>query len=157
MESITLAQFKQRLLETVTWCLSVMSMDSVSLRTPPDVNGSVAEQYKAVVHKQTDVILFRPELDENPLAGGRLLFVRLIDPADNTASTVTEGFFDFQNLPPWDTWVYYSEDGFLLCWIPRPLVAVVQPAIDGQNIAWLDGLEELAPFREMLRSEGIVD
>jgi hypothetical protein len=157
VESITLAQFKQRLLETVTWCLSVMSMDSLSLRTPPNESGTVAEQYKSVVRKQTDVILFRPELAENPLAGGRLLFVRLIEPADNTASHVTDGFFDFQNLPPWDTWVYYSEDGFLLCWIPGPLVSVVEPAIDGENIAWLDGLEELAPFLETLRAEGIVD
>lgn len=157
MESITLPQFKQRLLETVTWCLSVMSTDNTSLRTPPNEGGTVAEQYKSVVRKQMDVILFRPELHENPLAGGRLLFVRLIEPADNTASIVTDGFFDFQNLPPWDTWVYHSEDGFLLCWIAGPLVQVVQPAIDGENIAWLDGLEELAPFLETLRTEGIVD
>jgi hypothetical protein len=61
--------------------------------------------------------------------GGRLL---LYSPSENLACGAAEassnGFFDANNVPPWDIWVDFSE-GTLLSWVPPALVDLAQMGI----------------------------
>lgn len=61
--------------------------------------------------------------------GGRLL---LYTPSENLACGAAEassnGFFDVNNVPPWDIWVDFSE-GTLVSWIPPALLDVAQMGI----------------------------
>ena len=62
--------------------------------------------------------------------GGRLLIYFPSESlADGAAEVQSKGFFDYDNVPPWDTWVAYS-DRTLLSWIPAQLVPLVQRGID---------------------------
>lgn len=61
--------------------------------------------------------------------GGRLL---LYSPSENLACGAAEvssnGFFDVNNVPPWDIWVDFSE-GTLVSWVPPALLDVAQMGI----------------------------
>lgn len=61
--------------------------------------------------------------------GGRLL---LYTPSENLACGAAEassnGFFDVNNVPPWDIWVDFSE-GTLVSWVPPALLDVAQMGI----------------------------
>ena len=60
---------------------------------------------------------------------GRLL---LYTPSENLACGAAEassnGFFDVNNVPPWDIWVDFSE-GTLVSWVPPALLDVAQMGI----------------------------
>lgn len=60
---------------------------------------------------------------------GRLL---LYTPSENfacgAAEASTNGFFDVNNVPPWDLWVDFSERT-LVSWVPRALLDVAQMGI----------------------------
>jgi hypothetical protein len=74
--------------------------------------------------------------------GGRLL---VFDPgqslSDGAAAAETEGLFDDDNVPPWDTWLVFVEetprvagqwselDSYLVCWIPEELIELTERAI----------------------------
>jgi hypothetical protein len=63
-------------------------------------------------------------------AGGRLL---LYTPSENlacgAAQASSNGFFDVNNVPPWDIWVDFSERT-LVSWVPPALIDVAQMGID---------------------------
>jgi hypothetical protein len=64
-----------------------------------------------------------------PNLGGRLL---LYSPSENLACGAAEassnGFFDVNNVPPWDIWIDFSE-GTLVSWVPPALLDVAQMGI----------------------------
>lgn len=64
------------------------------------------------------------------LEGGRLL---LYAPDENlfdgAAQYSSKGFFDVNNVPPWDTWVCFFEQ-YLVSWIPPQLVELANQGID---------------------------
>jgi hypothetical protein len=66
----------------------------------------------------------------NDLAGGRLL---LYSPDENlcdgAAQYTSKGFFDVDNIPPWDTWVCFFEQ-YLVSWVPPKLVELANQGID---------------------------
>jgi hypothetical protein len=60
--------------------------------------------------------------------------------SDGASEHTTRGFFDVDDVPPWDTWVAYSGSA-LLSWVPAQLVDLVEKGIDVnpvQCIQWLD-------------------
>lgn len=62
--------------------------------------------------------------------GGRMLtYVPSESLFDGAAEVQSKGFFDYDNAPPWDTWIAYS-DRTLLSWVPGELVPLVQLGID---------------------------
>lgn len=67
--------------------------------------------------------------ERNTTVGGRLL---LYAPSENLACGAAEassnGFFDLNNVPPWDIWVDFSE-GTLVSWVPPALLDVAQMGI----------------------------
>jgi hypothetical protein len=72
---------------------------------------------------------------------GRLLFYFPNDNlADGAAQYSSNGFFDVDNVPPWDTWVHYSERT-LVSWVPHQVVVLAQKGIDVNPemcIRWID-------------------
>lgn len=96
------------------------------------------------------------------LLGGRLLvYFPDADLADGAAESVSGGFFDVHNVPPWDTWIALAEDQngpapsyaqYVVSWVPQGLVACAQEGIDvnpEECIVWLDDAAVAA--REELR------
>lgn len=92
------------------------------------------------------------------LGGGRLLiYFPNVDLACGAAEQETAGFFDVNNVPPWDTWVAYIQDEYnadsfdteyLIAWVPPEFVSLANDGIDvnpEQCIMWLsDTSVELA-------------
>jgi hypothetical protein len=82
-----------------------------------------------------EVVASRSHLTVGPSAKkrdtniGRLL---LYTPSENLACGAAEassnGFFDVNNVPPWDIWVDFSE-GTLVSWVPPALLDVAQMGI----------------------------
>jgi hypothetical protein len=73
------------------------------------------------------------------LSGGRLL---LYSPDENlfdgAAQYSSKGFFDVDNIPPWDTWVCFTER-YLVSWVPPQLLDLANQGIDvnpEQCILW---------------------
>ena len=68
--------------------------------------------------------------------------------ADGAAEVQSNGFFDVNNPPPWDTWVAMVEDAgrvehnpYLVSWVPPEFIPRVQRGIDvnpEECIRWLD-------------------
>jgi hypothetical protein len=83
-------------------------------------------------------------------AGGRLLvYFPGNNLADGAAEVETAGFFDHDNVPPWDTWVGFFRDeaaplGFaelLVAFVPKAFVPRVELGIwanPEQCIQWLE-------------------
>ena len=61
--------------------------------------------------------------------GRILLFVPSETLFDGAAQQSSNGFFDVNNVPPWDTWVDFV-DRAIVCWVPTVLVDAVQMGID---------------------------
>ena len=61
--------------------------------------------------------------------GRLLLYYTYVNLADGAAQQSSNGFFDADNVPPWDTWVSFSE-GVLLSWVPPSLIEAAQMGID---------------------------
>jgi len=89
------------------------------------------------------------------LRGGRLL---LYAPDENLACGAAEyaskGFFDLDNVPPWDTWVCMSGK-YLIASVPAQLVRLAQEGIEvnpEQCILWADDpFVSEEPVAKMLR------
>lgn len=152
------------LAQTIAWCnnqdFRSDPVNSLRTRELKPVSFTYAEtlaQRQALVEALAEKRLrlmrsagrFRP-LPARHLAGGRLL---LYDPDRNTydsgALVESYGYFDWDNLPPWDTWVSYLRDeareraarkdsepggsflGYLVSWVPSPLVEQADAGVRG--------------------------
>lgn len=86
-----------------------------------------------------------------PKINGRLLLHRLRETTyTNTANEKSNGFFDSLDIPAWDCWIGFvpANDSSLslptdslLCWVPSPLVNIVNNAVRAsaeENISWMD-------------------
>jgi hypothetical protein len=80
-----------------------------------------------------------PPILLNNLADGRLV---LYSPDENlcdgAAQYTSKGFFDVDNIPPWDTWVCFFER-YLVSWVPPELLELASQGIDvnpEQCILW---------------------
>ena len=96
------------------------------------------------------------------LCGGRLLaYFPDESLADGVALMKSEGFFDADNIPPYDTWVWivrnvrafdYRDGGqgeleanYLVAWVPPDFVALAGAGVDAnpqECILWLDTLDD---------------
>jgi hypothetical protein len=65
---------------------------------------------------------------------GRLLLCFPVENvADGASQYSSNGFFDGNDIPPWDCWVQYS-DHQLICWVPNVLVPLAQAGIDANAV-----------------------
>ena len=97
---------------------------------------------ESVVLRRSERLTEAHELDANE---GRLLAVEL--PAsmyDGVASSISDGFYDECDAPPWDTWITVAilgDTGYLLSWIPSDHFLQATAGVDangGQCIRWVD-------------------
>lgn len=75
----------------------------------------------------------------NDLTGGRLLQYAPDDNlCDGAAQYSSKGFFDVDNIPPWDTWICFIEP-YLISWVPPRLLDLAGIGVDvnpEQCILW---------------------
>jgi hypothetical protein len=74
----------------------------------------------------------RPKFNPSPeqLKSGRfLLYYPQENLADGAADQSSNGFFDTNNVPPWDIWVGFS-DGVLVSWVPPAFIEAADMGID---------------------------
>jgi hypothetical protein len=96
------------------------------------------------------------------LCGGRLIAYFPDDNLfDGMAEAVSEGFFDVNNIPPYDTWVWMvrnirtfkyadSEQGeteanYLVSWVPPDFIPLATRGVEAnpeECIVWLDTLDD---------------
>lgn len=165
MSDFDIQLFKQRLAETIAWCVPRFSMDDIenSLRTPPKPDfyyrdftiieafaNTVFEKRKANFGTLTD------------LAGGRLfLFYMESSTCDGVAPPLTYNFVDECNFTAWDTWVYFGVENkiyYLISWIPQPLIEDVNWLVQAsaeQCVKWIEETDYPFTFLDTLKAEGL--
>jgi hypothetical protein len=68
---------------------------------------------------------------------------------DGASESVTNGFFNIEDEPPWDLWLGWIVEKsdrpreYLVCWIPPSLMPTAQDGVDVNPVACIDWLEEL--------------
>jgi hypothetical protein len=173
-------QFITRLTETILWCRDAGSLSEprTSLPTfkPTDL---VSPHYQvsgvAVSRSYRLPSSVRRNLSPvSDLCGGRLL---AYSPQDNLADGVAEvesgGFFDVDNIPPYDTWVWMVPDvrtftrrdgsegeadvSYLVAWVPPDFIRLASGGIavnPEQCIQWLDTIDDA--FTQSLARLGLL-
>ena len=175
-------KFIERLAQTIAWCRDVglPSQARQSLRTcrsDQDDLTSQSHQVFRVCLERSRRLLASGKRDLSPvsdLCGGRLL---AYFPDDNlccgTAEAESLGFFDVNNIPPHDTWVWmvrnvraftYAdgargelEANYLVAWIPPDFLELASAgiAVNPEGcILWLDTRDD--EFVQSLRWMGFV-
>jgi hypothetical protein len=175
-------EFVRRLTETISWCrdLGSLSHPKTSLRTCKRELQDLESQHTQVFRvalERAHRLRGAGKRDLAPvidLCGGRLL---AYFPDDNLACGVAEaeslGFFDVDNIPPHDTWVWLTpnvrsftyEDGakgemnmnYLVAWVPPEFIPLASGGVKvnpEECIVWLDALAD--EFTQSLRDLGLL-
>lgn len=166
-------QFGKRLAQTIFWCASraIVSNPKDRLRTP-EIRPRIFEEsrFSAV----DDVVFGRERFGgvgiqnaqlPRDLGGGRLLaYFPDANLCCGAAEDETNGFFDIDNIPAWDTWVAYFASGnrhsytsYLISWIPPQFLELVSRGIYSnpeECIVWLPDAD--AGFAQKLRLQGLL-
>jgi hypothetical protein len=163
-------EFIKRLTETIYWCRETGSPSEprTSLRTCRRGLTDLSSRWDQVssVSAERSGRLFSSGKRNLPsvtgLCGGRLLAYFPDDNlADGWAQTVSKGFFDVDNIPPYDTWVWmvrnmrafkYSdgasgelEADYLVAWVPPDFIQFASDGVAANPegcILWLDTLDD---------------
>jgi hypothetical protein len=146
------SEVQQRCQEAAAWCAASEPTGkwSIELRTPVLTPGDL--MLRSNRRSQEEINLERTRivnelarkrrglvssLPDNVFgeAGGRILEFEL-DACffDGVAGAETDGFFDSEDLPPWDTWISFGFNRtrsrwVLLSWIPTNCISIVERAI----------------------------
>lgn len=163
-------EIAQRLAETIAWCsrharaeAAGPSTRSLALRPPV-----MALQNDQPLHRlllpgeakaAVDVVcesrrreLTRLEVPVTPvgadLAGGRILRTTIDTDSCWAATEPSNGYYDLNDLPGWDTWFLHRETdhcwGAIFCWVPARLVGLAQLGMDAipvVSVEWVRSLE----------------
>jgi hypothetical protein len=145
----SLQPFRERLAETVSWGSRHRegppgeALRSSVLAPPPAMPWP--ETVRAVMEKRLLQLgrSWRRTLD--PLGAGMLLVYFPTPPhSRGSARQASEGFFDEQDTPPWDTWVAYVEEAersYLVAWVPPVALGPASLGITAapRTLRWLEG------------------
>jgi hypothetical protein len=106
------------------------------------VNAPWSEAVEDLVIKRSKLIEQNPSQGAtgNAADGRLLLYVPSENLADGAAEFSSNGFFDVNNVPPWDIWVDFS-NGTLTSWVPPMLLDAAEMGIDAnpeECIRWAD-------------------
>lgn len=156
-----LVQFRRRLAEAIRWPTDAQPRPA-ALRPPETLNWPARTDW--VCARRAEMLGSAPAVDA---AAGRLL---VFDPGesltDGAAQVESEGWFDEDNAPPWETWIAYiieeprhagrwtHLDSYLLCWVPGDRVDVVDRSIlviPERCVEWASAVD--TPFLRRLKSE----
>lgn len=170
MNDFDLDVFKRQLAKTIAWCTrpglveygeftfrKVMRPSDKWLRSicKEDRKSSVQTLFeeRAKLLRSENIVV--PSLDPN-LSGGRLLaFFPDWTLADSVAWVESLSFFDAEDFPAWDTWVYYGSENwdgygektrnlnYLISWVPPKWFHYVENAIKTSSTEHIQWLSEL--------------
>jgi len=164
------AYFQRCLVETVTWCqLTLLGSPITGLRSRelnPESNLDPAHYsftvVESVCRRRAELLKERkaPLLHDFEKAGQLLVFYPGLSLFDGAAELSSDGYFNSNNEPPWDTWVYFGESPeslepedyrfFLLSWVPNSYLSIAQRGIDANPegcIEWLSKTAHRIPVK----------
>jgi hypothetical protein len=175
-------RFTRRLAETISWCLGAgsLSQPSTSLRTckrdPRDLYSQQHQVFSVSPERSNRLASSgkRNLSSVTDLCGGRLLAYFPDDNlADGVAQAESEDFFDVDNIPPYDTWVWmvrnirtfsYADGAkgemdanYLVAWVPPDFIQLASRGVrvnPEECILWLDTLDD--EFVRSLRRLGFL-
>jgi hypothetical protein len=108
-------------------------------RQSPAVRTQIVETLADKRAEQLRIEQCYPSTPLPDLGGGRLLLYAPDENlCDGAAQSSSKGFFDVDNLPPWDTWVCFV-DRYLVSWVPPQLLDLANQGVDvnpEQCILW---------------------
>ncbi len=195
-----LEAFQHTLAETIAWCAPratslepESSLRSLPLNSQPSIESQSNDKWKqAVSDIATTRAMFLRDAgnysQEPPtdLAGGRLLLYAPNETLSDGAAWVSwGGFFDWDNAPPWDTWVAYVEDtpadpehtntwfrqhawkqgivhppmrvSYLVSWVPPCLLEVAEAGIEANPEECVEWLADRdTTFTRALQETGLL-
>jgi hypothetical protein len=165
---LRLAEYRRRLAQAIAWCGARATADNprASLRTleaPPSISDAsdlereravdriAIEREQALRRSQATPYRAGARRGGPPGAGRLLLYEPDMNLFDGAAELESRGFFDVDNIPPWDTWVYYVRYGdwrmegdpplpgsgahasagasYLVSWVPPELVELADAGV----------------------------
>jgi hypothetical protein len=82
------------------------------------------------------------------LGGGRMLFTTIDTDSCEAATGPSNGFYDLDDLPGWDTWFWHRPTdrpwGAIYCWVPAHLVELARQGMDVipvESVEWAESLD----------------
>jgi len=149
------------LAETAAWC-SLKTSRSHGLRTPAldpsamleprrwiEAEGSIhnwvkkkSESYRLatshIAQRRSDLLQemnvpISEEYKQGQTQGRLLIYLPMETVTDGASEGSSKKFFDIEDAPPWDTWVWHS-NGTILSWVPRDLTSRAQAGIDANPV-----------------------
>jgi hypothetical protein len=165
-----LERFIDSLTDAIAWCTVAgsLSYPKTSLRTCKPELDDLIDQHSQVFRvglKRSRRLLSAGREDlpaVTGLCGGRLVAYFPGDSlSDGLTETESKGFFDVNDIPPYDTWVWIvrnvrrwesaghttsgREANYLVAWVPPDFIALADTGISvnpGNCIMWLDELDD---------------
>ncbi len=178
--SIDLPHFQLRLTQTIAWCSSRINPEepatclrSFDLRPPGSwllsrLDLSWEYIVNAVAQERGQWLHNFGELPIGLQSGRLLMATSITDGTEDGATEVeTQGFFDIEDLPPWDTWLCYLpgdpsnpryRHGCLVSWVPCEFIEVVEAGMEADCmdcLRWADN--EDTTFTRQLREAKILN
>jgi hypothetical protein len=179
--------FMKLVAETSTWCARDADANDPAkslrtLRPSPYTLASRESQVSSVAWERRDRLREIGLGGQEPakdLCGGRLLaFDADGTLSDGVANSESNGFFDDDNVPPYDTWLWFVYDEayrrrmagtetserlpafetYLVAWVPPIFVELADHGIainPEECIMWLDELD--TPFAQALRERKLIE
>lgn len=167
---IQIDYLRRSLIETKAWCeLTPIRPPGTRFRSPElNPNGNLdpvhhsSSLVESVCRRRAELLkeLKAPLPHELGKNGQLLVFYPGLSLFDGAAELSSEGYFNSDNEPPWDTWVYFGETPpslepedyrfFLLSWVPDNYLSIVQRGIDAnpeQCIEWLSDTAHEIPAK----------
>jgi hypothetical protein len=187
----TLESFKWRLAETIAWWEYKKSFRSSEFdeliprwyALPTTITGTLAEPIPERIKTVNNLSEIRakllrdvgkyPSKPSNELCNGRLItydFDR--NWCDGAAMAASDSFYDWENAPPWDLWLFYvieevavrppesaAEEmkSYILAWVPAEWLRFADNGVavnPERSIFWVEDLD--SSFIQILREAGFV-
>ena len=138
--------FIARLTETISWCgdTGLPSQPGTSLRTckpaQDDLTSQSNQVFRVCLERWRRRLWACGKRNLSPVAdlcGGRFLAYFPDDNLfDGAAEAESQGFFDVDNIPPYDTWVWWSETS-------EPSLMRMVPAAKWMRTIWSPGCRRI--------------
>ena len=166
--------FLLRLAETINWCNSRINLPTANnpikaLRSPEldpglagqhgDMNLTTKEQWTPVaeglVEKRAQLLRAAGNYPTDSVEiakaakGVIMVYFPYLNVRDGPEEAGSAGFFDYDGVPPWDTWITLTTDPesahpwdelqlLLLCYIPEPFVKVAGAGMWGSTLGCIN-------------------